>query len=108
MAEPAVAYRRILLENGEVAPGATPPPIDRALALRIYRGMLLTRTLDAKMLLLQRQGRIGFVGTATGLEAATIASGAAFAPDDWIFPALREGGVAVDRGMPLAEYAGQM
>ncbi|HKE02107.1 MAG TPA: thiamine pyrophosphate-dependent enzyme [Planctomycetota bacterium] len=78
------------------------------LALRIYRGMVRTRLLDARMLLLQRQGRIGFVGTATGLEAATIASGAAFEPDDWVFPALREGGVALDRGMPLVEYVGQM
>jgi pyruvate dehydrogenase E1 component subunit alpha len=102
-----IVYRRILREDGSVE-GDELPPIGRERALSIYRGMLLTRLLDQRMLLLQRQGRIGFVGTATGLEAATIGSGAAFAPEDWIFPALREGGVAVYRGMPLLEYVGQM
>jgi pyruvate dehydrogenase E1 component subunit alpha len=104
----AVVYQRILDDDGAVVAGAALPAIDESLALRIFRGMLLTRILDEKMLVLQRQGRIGFVGTATGLEAATIASGAAFAPQDWIFPALREGGVALFRGMPLVEYVGQM
>jgi pyruvate dehydrogenase E1 component alpha subunit/2-oxoisovalerate dehydrogenase E1 component alpha subunit len=70
--------------------------------------MLLTRVIDVKMLVLQRQGRIGFVGTATGLEAAIVGSGAAFEERDWIFPALREGGLALYRGMPLVEYVGQM
>lgn len=101
-------YRRVLTDDGDLEPGASPPDLGRERAVAIYRGMVTTRLLDQRMLLLQRQGRIGFVGTATGLEAATVASGAAFAPDDWIFPALREGGVAVFRGMPLVEYAGQM
>ena len=104
----APIYQRILDDEGALVPGAVLPPIDRELALRMFRAMLLTRLLDTKMLVLQRQGRIGFVGTAAGLEAATIASGLAFAPQDWIFPALREGGVAVARGMPLIEYVGQM
>lgn len=103
-----VQYQRILAEDGTLVPGAEIPELRRELALRLLRGMLLTRALDGKMLVLQRQGRIGFVGTATGLEAATIGSGAAFEPADWVFPALREGGVAVYRGMPLREYVGQM
>lgn len=103
-----IVYQQILAEDGTVLPGAVVPAMDRDFALRLYRGMSLTRILDVKMLVLQRQGRIGFVGTATGLEAATIGSGAAFAPQDWIFPALREGGVAIFRGMPLLEYIGQM
>lgn len=108
MAQTAVALQRILDDEGRVLPGAPLPPIEREESLRIFRGMLLTRVLDGKMLVLQRQGRIGFVGTATGLEAAVIASGAAFESQDWIFPALREGGLAVYRGMPLLEYVGQM
>ena len=73
----------------------------------MFRAMLLTRLLDTKMLVLQRQGRIGFVGTAAGLEAATIASGLAFAPKIGSSPRCAKE-VAVARGMPLIEYVGQM
>lgn len=108
MTTPAIHYHQILREDGSLVPGETVPALDRDFAIRLLRGMVQKRIVDAKMLILQRQGRIGFVGTSTGLEAATIGSGAAFAPHDWIFPALREGGVAVFRGMPLVEYVGQM
>jgi pyruvate dehydrogenase E1 component alpha subunit len=43
------------------------------------------------MLVLQRQGRIGFYGPILGQEGATVGSVAARRPQDWIFPALREG-----------------
>lgn len=77
-------------------------------ALAIWRAMLTTRLLDDRMLKLQRQGRVAFVGTSTGSEAAIHASAAAFGPEDWIFSGLREGGVAVQRGMPIAEYVAHM
>src|SRR5207245_11192739 len=40
--------------------------------LAVYRGMLLVRTLDNRMLSLQRQGRIGFYVPSTGQEACQI------------------------------------
>ncbi len=76
--------------------------------LEIYRAMLTTRILDERMLKLQRQGRVGFVGLATGQEAAIHASAAAFDLDDWIFSALREGGVTVQRGMSINDYIAHM
>lgn len=82
-------------------------PSDQKL-LEIYRAMLTTRVLDERMLKLQRQGRVAFVGLATGQEAAIHASGAVFEPADWIWSALREGGIAVQRGMPLREYIAHM
>jgi pyruvate dehydrogenase E1 component alpha subunit len=63
--------------------------------------------LDQRMLTLQRQGRIGFYGTATGEEAAIIGSAYALRSEDWIFPALRQGGAALMRGYPLVEYISQ-
>jgi pyruvate dehydrogenase E1 component alpha subunit len=75
--------------------------------LRMYRTMVLLRTLDAKMLLLQRQGRIGFWGPTKGQEAATIGSCAAFEDRDWILPALREAGCALYRGFSLTEMVSQ-
>jgi pyruvate dehydrogenase E1 component alpha subunit len=75
--------------------------------IRIYSEMLRLRILDQRMLTLQRQGRVGFYGTATGEEAAIIGSAFALSKDDWIFPALRQGGAALLRGYPLVEYISQ-
>ncbi len=75
--------------------------------IRIYTEMLRLRILDQRMLTLQRQGRVGFYGTATGEEAAIIGSAFALREDDWIFPALRQGGAALLRGYPLVEYISQ-
>lgn len=74
----------------------------------MFRSMLLIRMLDEKMLLLQRQGRIAFFGPSAGQEAAIIGSGAVARKDDWIFPALREAGIALHRGFPLEQYFGQL
>jgi pyruvate dehydrogenase E1 component alpha subunit len=69
-----------------------------------YRWMTLGRTLDHRMLGLQRQGRIGFYGPATGQEAVSVGAGLATGPDDWIIPGLREQLVALVRGHSLARY----
>jgi pyruvate dehydrogenase E1 component alpha subunit/2-oxoisovalerate dehydrogenase E1 component alpha subunit len=69
--------------------------------------MLLLRQFDERMLLLQRQGRVGFHGPSKGQEAATIASCAALAEQDWIFPALREAGAALYRGLSLEQMVCQ-
>ncbi|MGB0952950.1 MAG: thiamine pyrophosphate-dependent dehydrogenase E1 component subunit alpha [Planctomycetota bacterium] len=74
----------------------------------IHRAMLTTRIMDDRMLKLQRQGRVAFVGTSTGQEAAIHASAAVFGGGDWVFSALREGGVTIQRGMPIREYVAHM
>jgi len=74
----------------------------------LLRHMLRIRCLDDRMLKLQRAGRIGFVGTAKGIEASIIGSAFALRPQDWLWSGLREGGAAVMRGLPLSEYIAQM
>jgi TPP-dependent pyruvate/acetoin dehydrogenase alpha subunit len=74
----------------------------------LFVHMLRVRCIDQRMLKLQRAGRIGFVGTAEGQEAAMIGSASALEPRDWLWSGLREGGAAVMRGLPLAEYVAQM
>ena len=76
--------------------------------VKLYRGMLRVRVIDEKLLNLQRQGRIGFYASCTGQEAAAVASGFAMEKTDWIFPAHREGGVALLRGWPLTKYVAQV
>src|SRR6059058_4883741 len=85
-----------------------PPRLSPERLLRLYREMVRLRTLDERMMTLQRQGRVGFYGACTGQEAATIASAAALEPGDWIFPALREGGAMLLRGFPLVPYLCQI
>ncbi len=73
--------------------------------LDAYRWMILGRTLDQRMLGLQRQGRIGFYGPATGQEAVSIGAWLALRPEDWVLPGLREQLLALARGHPLPAYA---
>jgi len=70
--------------------------------------MRLVRLLDERMIALQRQGRIGFYGSAAGEEGAVIGSAAALQDGDWVFPALRQGGVLLYRGLPLKEFIAQV
>ncbi len=72
--------------------------------LTAYRWMVRARTLDGRMLALQRQGRVGFYGAATGQEAVNVAAGLASRPEDWVLPGLREQLVALVRGHPLDRY----
>ncbi|HUK66760.1 MAG TPA: thiamine pyrophosphate-dependent enzyme [Anaeromyxobacteraceae bacterium] len=83
--------------SGEVALG------EEAL-LKLYRLMVLNRLLDERMVMLQRQGRIGFYIGSTGEEAAVFGTAHAMAPNDWIFPSYREHGAALLRGLPLATF----
>jgi pyruvate dehydrogenase E1 component alpha subunit len=69
-----------------------------------YRWMLFARALDERMTALQRQGRVGFYGAATGQEAVSVAAGLVTRPEDWIFPGLREQLIALVRGHPIQTY----
>lgn len=82
--------------------------LEGAEALRLYRAMVRIRTVDERMMTLQRQGRIGFYGACTGQEAAYLAVALALEPSDWIFPALRESGAMLMRGFPLVPYLAQV
>ena len=99
---------QLLREDGTPVDDAGLGWLDRALARRLFDGMLRIRVTDARMMALQRQGRVGFYGEATGQEAAVIGSAAASAPEDWIVPALREAGVGLYRGMTLDSYLAQI
>jgi pyruvate dehydrogenase E1 component alpha subunit/2-oxoisovalerate dehydrogenase E1 component alpha subunit len=99
---------QLIREDGTPADEAALAGLDRALAERLFEGMLRIRVVDARMMALQRQGRIGFYGEAMGQEAAVIGSAAASRPEDWIVPALREAGVGLYRGMTLDSYIAQI
>ena len=64
--------------------------------------MLLTRRLNERTLLLQRQGRIGFCVDSSGQEACEVGGVFALTPYDWIFPYYRDAGMCLARGVPTS------
>ncbi len=90
---------RIINENGELI--GEDPGLDAELYQQMYRNMVLARELDRRMLVLQRQGRIGTYAMLQGQEAVQIGSALALEPDDFVFPSYREHGVLITRGLPM-------
>jgi pyruvate dehydrogenase E1 component alpha subunit len=78
-------------------PGGIPPDE----LPNVYRTMVTARLMDERCMNLQRQGRLGFYVPLQGQEAAQVGCAWALDPTDWIFPAYRELGVALCRGIPL-------
>jgi pyruvate dehydrogenase E1 component alpha subunit/2-oxoisovalerate dehydrogenase E1 component alpha subunit len=105
--DPDIALLSVLREDGSADP-ATDPKLPADVLLRGYREMRRLRLLDARMILLQRQGRVGFYGAAHGQEAVPIATGLVLGEGDWVFPALREQSVMLVRGFPLRAFVAQV
>jgi pyruvate dehydrogenase E1 component alpha subunit/2-oxoisovalerate dehydrogenase E1 component alpha subunit len=97
-----------LLQDDGTVKATSDPTVDPLIGVRAYRYIKLLRLLDARMILLQRQGRVGFYGACTGQEATPIGTGLALAPQDWVFPALRESSIMLVRGLSLATYLCQV
>lgn len=74
----------------------------------MHRFMTLQRALDRRMMLLQRQGRVGFYGEIRGQEATPVAFGLALRPTDWVFQGLRESLIMLIRGFPLDRFVAQV
>jgi 2-oxoisovalerate dehydrogenase E1 component alpha subunit len=96
--------QRLVDEAGDRVGGADAEVLPDAEVLRLYRWMVLSRSLDERMVTLQRQGRIGFYIGAIGEEATVIGTTAGVLEEDWLFPCYREHGAALLRGMPLVTY----
>jgi pyruvate dehydrogenase E1 component alpha subunit/2-oxoisovalerate dehydrogenase E1 component alpha subunit len=105
--DPDIALSRVLRDDGSPDP-ATDPHLPPETVLRGYREMRRLRLLDARMTMLQRQGRIGFYGAATGQEAVPVATGLVVGENDWVFPALREQSIMLVRGFPLRTFVAQI
>ncbi len=78
------------------------------LVSELYRHCVRLRRIDERLLGLQRQGRIGFYGPASGQEAVAVGAALALSNRDWVFPALRESGVMLVRGYSLSAYVAQL
>lgn len=103
----AIGLLSILTADGQ-APAKEIPALNPSAWLAMYRGMLLIRLLDERLMTMQRQGRVGFYAEARGQEATVIGPVAALEQGDWVVPSHREGGAALFRGLPLQSYIAQV
>ncbi len=71
--------------------------------IRLYKGILLPRMIEEKMLLLLRQGRITKWFSGIGQEAVAVGATLAMKSEEWIFPLHRNLGVFTSREMPLSK-----
>mgnify|MGYP001612397962 CR=1 FL=1 len=98
IAEFDVNYIQILDEHGNCDEKNKPKLSDDVLK-EMYRFLILTKTFDDKAIKLQRQGRLGTYASMRGQEACQIGSVFALSKNDWIFPAFRENGVYMAKGV---------
>jgi pyruvate dehydrogenase E1 component subunit alpha len=97
---------QVLDEDGTELSAAPEIPAEDLRSM--YEWMVRVRAFDTRMVSLQRQGRIAFFVPSTGEEAAQIGTAWPLRPEDWVFPAYREQGVALYRGYPLETLLCQM
>ncbi len=105
-----IRLRRYIDEDGTLVRPLPAVLSDPRSIVRLYRAMVLARTLDAKCVALNRQGRLGTYATAYGQEAVPIGVASAMRPDDILVPSYRENAALLWRGVGIHEvlsyYAG--
>ncbi len=74
---------------------------------KLYVTMVRTRKMDEKLVLLQRQGRIGFYLACTGQEATHIGAAFALEQDDWFFAHYRDQGIPLLKGVEMQRLVHQ-
>jgi len=73
--------------------------------LEMYRHMVLTRAIDRRMWVLNRQGKAPFVISGQGHEAAQVGAAAAMRPGvDWLAPYYRDLAFSIALGMTPLEF----
>ncbi len=77
------------------------PALSNADLKTIYRYMLLARRTDERMVMMQRQGRLGTFPQSSGHEAISMGSIFTIKASDWVVPAYRELAGMLYRGWPI-------
>lgn len=98
-----IEYLSILDENAKVDE-ALEPKLSNEQLKTIYRYMLLARRTDERLVLMQRQGRLGTFPQSTGHEAVSMGAAFAITPDDWQVPAYRELAGMLYRGWSIDHF----
>jgi 2-oxoisovalerate dehydrogenase E1 component alpha subunit len=103
VAEFTIQYRQILDAQGRLQAPLPSFADDAQDLLRMYETMTLARMFDAKVVNLQRTGKMGTYASCLGHEATHIGIGAAMRPEDLLAPVYREIGTQMWRGVSMLE-----
>jgi 2-oxoisovalerate dehydrogenase E1 component len=80
--------------------------------IKLYKGMLLPRCIEEKMLIILRQGKISKWFSSWGQEAISVGTAMGLNPDEYIMTMHRNLGVFTSRGIPLdrlfSQFQGKM
>jgi pyruvate dehydrogenase E1 component alpha subunit len=93
---------RVIPNVGETDDRPLPDCLDEAIALELYRRMVMMRTYDERSLVYHRHGRIGTYAIYWGHEAMQVGGASALDASDWIVPSYRESAIGLNRGMDPA------
>jgi 2-oxoisovalerate dehydrogenase E1 component alpha subunit len=103
---PTASPRRLIGADGARAAaaeaGGAELPADEVL-VELHRRMVLCRRLDAQATALTKQGRLAVYPSAHGQDASQVASVAALADRDWLFPTYRDSMALFSRGIDPVE-----
>lgn len=107
---PGIPTFRLLDGKGSLLPEVDESSLGltKEAAVRIMEYMLLLPALDVILYNAQRQGRISFMMTSHGEEAAVIGSASALDTSDEVFAQYREMGVLLYRGFGLDKVMDQV
>jgi pyruvate dehydrogenase E1 component alpha subunit len=102
--EGAIDYLQVMDETGSVDLSVFPKDLNDAKIVEMCKYMVFARALDAKMLSLQRQGRMATYAPLVGEEATQIGSAYAMRDQDIFVPNFRQHGVFLVRKFPLENF----
>jgi pyruvate dehydrogenase E1 component alpha subunit len=94
---------QVIDNDGKVINKKWMPELSDESLIKIYKDMLLTRTLDFMIVSYQRQGRLYTYPPNYGQEAIGVAAGQVMQKDDWLVPAFRELGAYLAKGVTMKE-----
>ncbi len=84
-----------------------PGDVSSEVQVALYQQMLYARTIEERMLIALRQGKVSKWFSGIGQEAIAVGAAMALDEDDWIFPLHRNLGVFTTRQLPLHRLVGQ-
>lgn len=78
--------------------------VHRSSPMDLLSHMVRARAVSARMVRLQRDGKIGYHASSIGDEAVIVGAAMAARAGDWLFPGGREWAAALVRGLPVETY----
>ncbi len=81
---------------------------EKAMYIKAFTAMVLSRTLDKKIMTAQRQGRVGFYTPTMGQEATQIGLSMALRGDDFLYGYYRDVPLLIHRGAPIEAIINQI